>query len=260
MLTPPNLRIIPTTDTASFGAATAASFTAILRDKPTAIAVLPTGMTPLPFYAALRDNFAAGQISNQFTYLALDEYCGLSDGDERRFASWVGRELLDPLSIPASQRITFNSRASDPVAEAARIETWLATHGGIDVAVIGLGGNGHVGFNEPDSAFDTRTRMVTLAATTIASNAAYWGGIDRVPTQAYTLGIATLRTARHTILLIRGAAKATILRHALTEPPSPAVPASYLQHQSNVIIIADAAAIAEIDAARFAECINQKRN
>lgn len=250
-MTPSTIRIIPATDAASFGTAAAACFNAILRNKPDAVAVLPTGITPLPFYAALRDNFAAGQIGNQFTYLALDEYCGLPDGDERRFASWVGRELLDPLHIPAWQRVTFNSRASDPAAEVNRIETWLITHGGIDVAVIGLGGNGHVGFNEPGSAFDTRTRIVTLTAATIASNAEYWGGTSRVPTQAFTLGIANLRAARHTILLVRGAAKAAILRRTLTEPPNPAVPASYLQHQNNVTIIADPAALAEIDPALF---------
>jgi glucosamine-6-phosphate deaminase len=240
---PAAIRIIPTTDTASFGAAAATCFATILRDKPDAVAVLPTGMTPLPFYAALRDSFAAGRIGNHFTYCALDEYCGLPDGDERLFASWVGRELLDPLGIPPARRITFNSRASTPAAEAERIETWIAAHG-IDIAVIGLGGNGHVGFNEPGSAFDTRTRVVALAAATIASNAAYWGGNDRVPTQAYTLGIASLHAARHTILLVHGAAKATILRRALTEPTCPEVPASYLQHQPNVTIIADQAALA----------------
>ena len=235
--------IIAVSDAASFGARAADCFAAILRAKPDAIAVLPTGMTPLPFYQALRERFAAGSIGNAFTYLALDEYRDLPDGDTRLFASWIGRELLDPLGIPASRRVCFRSGARDPAAEAARIEAWLAAHGPIDIAVLGLGGNGHAGFNEPGSTLESRTRMVELTGATIASNAAYWGGRDRVPARAFTLGLANLRAARHTMLLVRGADKAGILGRALTGPVGPEVPASYLQLQDRVTVVADSAAL-----------------
>ena len=242
-------RIIEVADAAALGACAAACFAAILRAKPNSLAVLPTGMTPLPFYAVVRAMFAEGKIGSGFTFLALDEYCGLPDGDQRLFASWVGREILDPLGIPAARRICFRSAAPDPDAEAARMAGALAVHGPIDVAFVGLGGNGHIGFNEPGSSFEASARVVDLAAATIATNAAYWG--TTMPGRAFTLGIGDLRAARHTIMLVSGALKAEILRRALTGPVGPDVPASYLQRQDNVTIIVDRAALAGRTAAEY---------
>lgn len=244
-------RIIAVADAAALGVQAADYFAAMLRAKPGAVVVLPTGATPQPFYATLRARFAAGLIGNDFTYLALDEYCGLPDGDRRLFAAWVGRELLDPFGIPLTRRMGFHSAAADPAAEAARVAGWLAASGPIDVAIVGLGGNGHVGFNEPGSALDSSTRVVDLAAATVATNLAYWEDGAVLPERAFTLGLADLRAARHTLMLVSGAGKAEILRRALTGPVGPDVPASYLQRQESVTIIADRAALAGVAAADY---------
>ncbi|MGB4102213.1 MAG: glucosamine-6-phosphate deaminase [Alphaproteobacteria bacterium] len=235
-------RIIAVDDAAELGRMAAECFAAVLRAKPEALTVLPAGMTPLPFYAAVRAMVAAGNIGSGFTFLQLDEYCGLPDGDQRLFASWLAREVLDPLGIPVARRLCFHSAAPDPAVDVARMTGALAAYGPIDIAFVGLGSNGHIGFNEPGSAFDSTVRVVDLAAPTLATNAAYWGSAA-MPERAYTLGLGDLRAARHTVMLVSGAAKAGILRRALTGPVGPDVPATYLQQQENVTIIADRAAL-----------------
>lgn len=202
--------------------------------------ILPTGSTPEPFYAALRDD----PFAPSFAYRQLDEYLGLKAGDIRLFSEWLGRDVLDPLGI--TNRMVFNS-AADPHSEVQRIMSWCMQHGAAHTAIIGLGNNGHVGFNEPGSSFGSRVRVVDLTPETIAANQTYWKG-QTVPTQAITLGIADLIEAENTILLVRGAAKADILYQALYGPVSPDVPASYLQCQKNLTIVADRAALARMPA------------
>lgn len=196
--------------------------------------VLPTGSTPKPFYQALIDD---GKI-RPFDYLQLDEYVGLPPEDPILFSNWLARDVLDHLNI--KNRMIFKS-AADPSTEVARIREWHSQRGRIDVAVIGIGENGHVGFNEPGADFNDRAHIEKLTPQTRASNKEYWG--REVPEYAITLGISELRLASHTILLARGVAKAEILQKALYGEMSSAVPASYLQRQRNVTVIADDAAL-----------------
>jgi glucosamine-6-phosphate deaminase len=155
------------------------------------------------------------------------------------FYGWLSREFMDRAGIPAQNRASFNSDAPDTGAEAARMEQWIAQNGPVDVAVLGLGMNGHIGFNEPGSAFDSRTRLVTLTDESIKSNAAYWGGADRVPRSAFTLGLGTLAHAKEIVLLVNGKHKAAILDRVLNGPVTPDVPATFLRTLKNVTIIAD---------------------
>ena len=242
--------IIAAHDAASFGVKAAEHLSGLLAIKPAATLVLPAGKTPLPLYHALRERHRAGDFRAGFTYCALDEYCGLPPGDARLLTGWMAGELLDPLAVPPERRLCFRSDAPDLDAEAARMEARLEARGGIDIAVLGLGLNGHIGFNEPGSDFDSRTRMVELTPATLAGNAAYWQG-KPPPARAVTLGLGTLRRARHTLLLVTGASKVGILRRAFSAPPSPAIPASYLQTQDNITIIADDAALAAFPAATW---------
>ncbi len=198
--------------------------------------ILPTGSSPAPFYQSLRDHPSIPS----FSYLQLDEYLGLDVRDKRLFSKWLDRDVLNPLNI--QNRMIFNS-AANPDDEVRRILAWYKQHGAADMAVIGIGLNGHIGFNEPGSSFDSRARVVTLTPETIAANQSYWNG-GKVPTRAITLGIADLKEVEHTILLVRGAAKAEILYRALHGPVTPEVPASYLQQQRNLIIVADRPALA----------------
>lgn len=208
------------------------------------LVAFPTGTTPLGVYSRLiRDQGNEKKVWERLRYLALDEYVGLPPEDERLFARWLGRELLDRAGVPAPNRIVFNSLAADPAQEAARMERWIAENGPIDIVVLGLGENGHIGFNEPGSAFDSVTRQIALSPETREANAKYWGSIDKVPERAYTLGLKTLSSARHIFLLVSGAHKAAALEATLNGPVTPDVPATVLRTVPNVTIIADKAAL-----------------
>lgn len=203
----------------------------------------PTGSTPQDTYKELIARYADRRdIWDNMRYLCLDDYAGLPEDDERLFKNWLGQMLLDPLDI--KHRILFNSAATDTDDEAANMQDYLDENGPVDVMILGLGGNGHLAFNEPDSAFDSPTRLVDLAQDTIESNARYWGGdISRVPHQGYTLGLGDIMKAKKVFLLVTGEGKADILDKAMNGEITEAVPASILQNHPNVTIIADKSAL-----------------
>lgn len=206
------------------------------------LTALPTGSTPLDVYKHLLSAYGERKdVWGQVRYLSLDDYAGLEDDDERLFQNWLAREILDDSGI--THRTTFNSNAADPAQETARMEQWIADNGPIDIVVLGLGTNGHIAFNEPGSSFESTTRIVPLSSETREANAAYWGGIDQVPTQAYTLGLKTLASAQHIFLLVSGAHKADILDKVLNGPITEDVPATVLRTVPNVTVIADKAAL-----------------
>lgn len=192
--------------------------------------ILPTGNTPKPFYQAL----CADNKRNHFHYLQLDEYIGLQDDDPILFSNWLARDVLDPLNI--RHRMTFNSVA-DPSQEIARIRAYYNQHQRIDTAVLGIGEDSHVGFMMPSNEWKHRAHQTTLNDETWKANNQYWK--REVPRAVMTLGINELRLAKTTIVLARGASKANALRKAFHEHPTPQCPASYLQYQENVIIVAD---------------------
>lgn len=223
-----------------FAALAAAQVVEKLEQAENPLLVLPTGNTPLGMYRVLLDQYGHRRaLWGRVRFLELDEYHGLGPDDPRLFQGWLARVFLDAAGIAPERRVVFQSDAADPDAEIARIENWIAQNGPIDLAVLGLGGNGHIAFNEPGTPFDRRTHLVTLTDDTATANAQYWGGIDRVPKTAFTLGLGTIALARHTIMLVNGAHKAGILHRVLTGDVTPDVPATYLRHQQNVTIIAD---------------------
>jgi glucosamine-6-phosphate deaminase len=211
-----------------------------VKAKPDSLLVLPTGNTPIGLFREL----AARRDEADFRrtrFVTLDEYAGIANDDPRRLFSWLARELFEPLGITRDRVSTFDPTAV-PEDEAERIEHAIADAGGIDLAVLGLGPNGHLGFNEPGSAADSRARLVELAPASIVSNAAYWGSEAAVPHQAFTLGLGTLLEARQCTLIVSGAAKAQILERALAGPIGPVVPASLLRNHPRAVVIADRAA------------------
>lgn len=216
-----------------FDEAAARVFAENLRGLESPLVVLPTGNTPLGMYRRLRTRYGDEPFWKNFRYLALDDYIGLPEGDERRFHSWVAREILDPVGVPDENRIFFRDSSAE------NVKRYLAAHGPADLAVLGLGENGHLGFNEPGSAFDSAVRAVELAPGTVAANAAYWGSEDRVPRRAFTLGLGDIARSKRTILLVAGAHKAAILKATLEGPISPAVPSTVLRTMDNVTIVAD---------------------
>lgn len=222
----------------------AAFFVEKLETFESPLVTLPTGTTPLGMYHALATHHAHRRdLWEKMRFLALDEYLGLRRDDPRLFYGWLRREFLDRVGVPESRCTAFQSDAADPRAEAERIKTWLRQNGPIDIAVLGLGTNGHIAFNEPGSAFDSTVRTVSLTMESRKANAAYWGDITLVPETALTLGLGDLAGARHSILLVSGAHKAAILDRVLNGPVTADVPATYLQDRANVTVIADKAAL-----------------
>lgn len=216
-----------------------------LRNTLTGIAnpnvVLATGNTPVGLYRNLGVDPDRQFLANA-RIIELDEYQGIPPDDPRLLAGWLRNAFLRPLSIPETAFLSFDSSAADPDQEATRVETAVAQTG-IDVCVLGLGPNGHLGFNEPGSDFKSETRVVTLTEESIKSNGVYWGDEGQVPRRAFTLGLGTLASAKHTLLLVNGAHKAAILAATLEGPQSPQVPSTCLRNFRDVTVIADRSAL-----------------
>ncbi len=211
---------------------------------------LATGRTVVPVYAEMGRLLALLPAAEQerlrrgWLSFNLDEYVGLAPEDPRSFRGVIARQLTGPLGLdPALVRLPAGD-APDPQAEARRYAAELAAAGGIGLQVLGLGLNGHVGFNEPPCGPEAECRCVTLSDVTRFQNAAAFGGdASAVPTRAITLGLAEILAADRILLVVTGAAKAEVLRRVLEGPPTPDVPASWLQRHPAVSVIADGPAL-----------------
>jgi glucosamine-6-phosphate deaminase len=197
-------------------------------------------------YAELARRSRSGEIDlADASLVSLDEYVGLGVGDPRSYAAYVRAVIAEPLRVRSENIVVPDGMSGDPDDGAAAFDDRIAALGGVDVQILGIGGNGHLAFNEPGSAFDSQTRVITLADQTRSDNARYFGGrISDVPRRAITQGLATIASARSIVLLAKGSAKATSLKAALRGAPAPATPASMLQLHSDVTVVTDAAAAA----------------
>jgi glucosamine-6-phosphate deaminase len=173
----------------------------------------------------------------------LDGYLGLALDDPRSLYGWLKRSFIDPLNIAPAQVIMLPDDTTDPEATCKAFDDAVAQAGGFDLSVLGLGPNGHLGFNEPPSPATATTRRVQLTEASIESNARYWGGRDKVPHEAITCGMKQLLAAKQTLLVVSGARKVNILKATMEGPITPEVPASLLRTASNVTVIADRAAL-----------------
>jgi glucosamine-6-phosphate deaminase len=209
--------------------------------------LLPTGRTPLAMYAVLRAHAADGSLAHtSATAFQLDEYRGLDAADPRSYRSYLRRELA---GIHFAGRHELRAEAADAAAECARYQALLA-EAPIDLAVLGLGRDGHVAFDEPGSLLDAGVHEVELHPTTRADAAADFGGIDGVPRRALTVGLSTLHEARELLVLVTGEAKAEALRAMLELAPSADCPASLLRSHPRLTVVADRAAASSLRAVR----------
>lgn len=215
----------------------------IVSRKPEAAVTLATGETPVGLYRELHSWQERGRVDfSKLRVFQLDEYLGLGSGDPRLLYLWMRREFLKPLSIPDTNVVQLPSNPPEPEEACREYEAAVDSVGGFDLAVLGLGPNGHLGFNEPPVDPDSPTRLVDLSAESIESNARYWGGHDQVPRRALTVGMKELLAARHILLVVSGEHKHTAVHQIVEEPMSPHWPASYLQQRPNVTILVDQAA------------------
>jgi glucosamine-6-phosphate deaminase len=211
---------------------------------------LATGRTMEPVYGALARRLdalparEAEVVRRNWCSFNLDEYVGLGPADPRSFAAEMEVRLTAPLGLDPARVHLPDGLAADPQAAARRYGEAVAAAGGIGLQLLGLGLNGHVGFNEPPSGSDLPCRCLTLSAATRRQNAAAFGGDPAaVPELAITLGLREILAAERLLLVVTGAAKAEVLHRALQEPPSPSLPASWIQRHPAVTVIADQAAL-----------------
>lgn len=209
--------------------------------KPDSVLGLATGSSPVGTYQTLIEMYTDGNLCfDRIVTYNLDEYVGLDAGHPQSYACFMRSNLFDHIDIDPANTHIPNGVAPDIAAECYRYTQALdAIEGGLDLQVLGIGLNGHIGFNEPDDVFTPDTHVVSLDASTIEANSRFFESVDEVPRHAITMGIRPIMCAKQILLLVSGKAKAGILRDALTGPITPKVPASILQLHPRVNVVAD---------------------
>ena len=238
------MEIIILPSPAEVGKLAARRIAQLIQRNPATVLGLATGSSPLAIYAELAAQVRAGQLeASRVRGFALDEYVGIPPGHPQSYASVIKREVVEPLGLdPAGVRVP-DGRATDIEAACAEYEAAIRDAGGIDLQILGIGANGHIGFNEPTSSFASRTRIKTLAPQTRADNARFFDDPDQVPTHCLTQGLGTIMAARELLLVAQGERKAGAIAAAVEGPVSSMCPGSILQfHQHATVIIDDAAA------------------
>ena len=219
-----------------------------LTDKPDSVLGLATGSTPIGMYASLVSDVEAGKVSfADVSTFNLDEYLGLEPTHDQSYRYFMNDNLFDHVDIDKA-RTHVPSGIGDAMEEICEdYEAKIALAGGIDLQVLGIGNNGHIGFNEPREDFPVMTHTVDLTESTIEANSRLFDSIDEVPRQAVTMGIGTIMGARRIIVVANGKGKAGIVAQAFTGPVVPEVPASVLQLHPNVTVFLDADAASELE-------------
>lgn len=205
--------------------------------KPNCVLGLATGSTPIGMYQALVEQYREGRLDfSAVTSVNLDEYCGLSPENAQSYRFFMEDNLFRHINIRPENTFVPDGLAEDKEALCAAYDARIAAFGGIDLQVLGIGNNGHIGFNEPADHFTAETHVVELKESTIRANARFFEDISQVPTSAITMGMKSILQAKH-ILLLAGAEKAAIVRQALEGPVTPEVPASLLQLHGHVTVL-----------------------
>lgn len=229
------------------GKLAAASFASVLKNKKDAVLGLATGSSPEPMYLCLADMCARGEISfADAKSVNLDEYVGLSADHDQSYAYFMRQHLFDKVDINLSNTHLPDGLAEDYAAECARYDALFDSLGGPDVQVLGIGLNGHIGFNEPSDEFTKGTGAVKLTESTIKANSRFFESESDVPTMAFSMGIGQIMSAKKIILIATGKAKAEILETALFGKVTPRVPASILQFAADVEVYSDSEALSVI--------------
>ena len=223
-------------------------FAQLFAARPDAVVGLATGSTPAELYRELAARRSRGELAdlNRITGFALDEYVGLPDDHPQRYARVLAREWAEPLGLAPGQVRVPDTRESGLGTAGERYEAEIAAAGGVDVQILGLGRNGHIGFNEPGSALWSRTRLKTLSRETREDNARFFRGIDEVPSNCVTQGLGTILGARRILLMAFGATKADAVAAAIEGPVSAQTPASVLQFHEHVTVLVDEAAASRL--------------
>ncbi|MFU7590507.1 MULTISPECIES: glucosamine-6-phosphate deaminase [unclassified Priestia] len=218
-----------------------------LHEKPNMNLGLATGGTPKGLYDRLiQDHKEHGTSYKQVTSFNLDEYVGMKPQDPNSYHYYMADALFNHIDIDVSNTHVPNGLADTPEEECRRYDEMIQNHGGIDLQILGIGQNGHIGFNEPGTSFNSPTHIVTLEESTRKANARYFNSLDEVPTQAITMGIESIMKSKEILLLISGEAKAEAMYQLLNGEITEKFPASILKKHHSVTIIADQEALSKV--------------
>ncbi|GAA4673463.1 glucosamine-6-phosphate deaminase [Frondihabitans cladoniiphilus] len=237
---------------AEVGRVAAALVGKVVTDRPDAVLGLATGSSPLGIYRSLAARVAEGELDfSRASGFALDEYVGIPLTHPESYAAVIARDVIEPLGLdPARVRVP-DGRADDLEAAAVEYDGAIRTAGGVDIQILGIGANGHIGFNEPTSSFASRTRIKTLAPSTREANARFFDDPAQVPTHCLTQGLGTILEAKRVVLVAQGAAKAHAIAAAVEGPLSAMCPGSALQLHEHATIVVDEEAAAELALAEY---------
>jgi len=215
--------------------------------KPDCVLGLATGSTPIGMYQELVKAYEKGELDfSQVKSVNLDEYVGLEPTHDQSYRYFMQDNLFNHVNIDVANTNVPNGLAEDTAAECERYDQVMEDLGGVDIQVLGMGHNGHIGFNEPADHFPLGTHIVDLQESTIQANARFFASADEVPKQALTMGIRSIMRARQILVVVNGEGKADIVKAAFTGPVTPMVPASILQLHPNVVLVGDKAALSKL--------------
>ena len=212
--------------------------------KPDSVLGLATGSSPIGTYKCLAERCAAGDLDfSRITSVNLDEYKGLTHENDQSYYYFMNENLFSKVNIDVNNTYVPDGTIEDADEACRKYDEIVEATGGVDLQLLGLGHNGHIGFNEPSDVFKSGTHCVDLTESTIKANQRFFASYDDVPKQAYTMGIKTIMSAKKILVVVSGADKAAILKEVVEGPITPAVQASILQLHDDVTIVADEAAL-----------------
>jgi glucosamine-6-phosphate deaminase len=242
----PRITVFPTDEIAA--RTLAARIATLVASKPDLVIGLPTGRTPIRLYGELASLSEQGKVDfSRVTTFNLDEFLGIAADHPGSFRTFMNAHLFGRVNLQPDRIHFLNGVTPDPAADCTRYEDEIAAAGGIDLLLLGLGTNGHVGFNEPARSLEARTHRVRLTSDTRRANAALFGGdAEVVPAEALSMGMATILHARSIVLIATGASKASVVERMVRGPITPELPASFLQMHRDCELILDQAAAAKL--------------
>ncbi|MEG9249952.1 glucosamine-6-phosphate deaminase [Arthrobacter sp. Soc17.1.1.1] len=232
----PTVPVVHRVDARSIGDAAADIVIDTIQATPTPVIGVATGSSPSPLYSALS---ARTSDFSAVTWFALDEYIGLPAHHPQSYAEVLRREIIEPLGLDPATVHLPNPQVNDLDQSAAAYEGLIASAGGIDLQILGIGRNGHLAFNEPGAPLNSRTRVEQLTEDTRRANQRFFDSLADVPTHCLTQGLGTILEARHLLLIAQGSEKAEALYNALTGPVTASCPASVLQLHERVTVLVD---------------------
>lgn len=244
------MRLIVTDDYSNMSRKAAGLIASQVILQPNSVLGLATGSTPIGIYEQLSAWHQSGELDfSQITTVNLDEYCGLAPDNEQSYHYFMTEHLFSKVNLPKGRQFLPDGMNLDADRECERYQNLIGLLGGIDIQLLGLGHNGHIGFNEPSDAFVKDVHQVELTEKTIEANKRFFDSIEDVPRKAYTMGIGTIFQAKKILLVVSGAEKAGILRQVMCGPICPQVPGSILQLHPDVTVVADQEAAGELERA-----------